>query len=118
MAQAIRSDMTKPTLEDTSKISDKADDVKGDFDALKADLGALTGELKRFLAAQNASFGQKAVETAGVVRDASEQQLAALRDMAQNAAGSAETLARKHPVGTVAGAALLGFAIGALATRR
>ncbi|MCB1391104.1 MAG: DUF883 family protein [Rhodobacteraceae bacterium] len=104
-------------------------DLKRDFDALKADLGALTNELRAFAQAQERSLSQRATQTAqaaanGVLgateglRESGAQQVQNLRALAEQATSGAEDLVREHPAGTVAGAAALGFLVGALAARR
>ncbi|GAB1378862.1 DUF883 C-terminal domain-containing protein [Pararhodobacter aggregans] len=115
-------------------------DLKRDFDALKADLGNLTKELRAFAQAQERSLSQRATETAqaaanGVVgtaqaaangflgateglRETGAQQAQNLRSLAEQATSGAEELVREHPAGTVAGAAAIGFLVGALAARR
>ncbi len=115
-------------------------DLKREFDSLKADLGGLAKELRAYAASQERSLGQRAADTAsataGTMRDAAgtmrdnvstlrdavlergDEQLQSLRAFAETAAGNAEDMVRQHPGSTVAGAAAVGFLIGALMARR
>lgn len=115
-------------------------DLKREFDSLKKDFGALTRELRAFAEAQERSLARRASEgareagsmaaetmdaavdsirdAAGNLRDSGEQHVQRLREIAEQAGAGAEEMVRERPGATLAGAAALGFLVGALTARR
>ncbi|PWE28001.1 hypothetical protein [Pararhodobacter marinus] len=103
--------------------------LKREFDALKADLGALAHEMRAYAQAQESSLSSRAQAKANTAADAArgaaeslfsgaDHQFQHIRQFAESAAGGAEDMVRERPAAIVAGAAAIGFLVGALAARK
>lgn len=98
--------------------SDPLEDLRVDFEMLREDVGALAQIMKEEVRFQEKDLAGKASERVVALRSAGEHRLEEIRTRATEAAKRAETTVREHPGYAVAGAAALGFMLGALALRR
>jgi len=102
-----------------SKIrTDEYDRLHADFDILRDDFQSLAQELKAFAQHEEHMLGDRASERVVALKAAGEQQLELAKTYAFDAAKGAEDTVRRHPGYAVAGAATLGFLLGAIALRR
>lgn len=92
--------------------------LREEFDNLRTDFLSLAQELKAYAEHEQHAFEDRASDRVVALRAASERQLEAAKGYALDAAKAAENGVREHPGYAVAGAAALGFLIGAFTTRR
>jgi len=97
---------------------DEYDRLRAEFDTLRDDLASLAGELKSFARDKEQTLADRTNERVVALKSAGEHQLELARTYALDAAKSAEKTVREHPAYAVAGAAALGFLLGAITLRR
>ena len=97
---------------------DETDLLREEFDALRDDFAALAGTLKAYAETEELRLGDKASDRLVALKQAGAHQLDIARRYAADAGKAAETTLREHPAYVVAGAAALGFLVGALTGRR
>lgn len=106
----------------TRTHKDETDLLREEFDALRDDFAALAGTLKAYAEKEGQRLGEKAVDRADnrvvALKQAGAHQLDLAKRYAADAGKAAETTLREHPGYVVAGAAALGFLVGALTGRR
>jgi len=92
--------------------------LREEFDTLRSDFRSLTRELKAFARHEERTLADRANERVVALKSAGEHQYELARDYAIDAAKTAEETVREHPGYAVAGAAALGFLLGAFTVRR
>lgn len=104
-----------------TKLKTKADEterLRKEFDNLREDFMSLTRELRSYAQNEERALGERASERVVSLKSAGERQYETAKHYAVDAAKTAETTVREHPAYAVAGAAVLGFLVGAFAVRR
>ena len=98
--------------------TDDFDRLRTECETLCGDVALLVQDLKTFARAEERSLADRAGERVVALKSTGEQQLDLAKARARDAAQAAEKTVREHPGYAVAGAAALGFLIGALTLRR
>ena len=106
----------KESLESSS--AELTAEMRRDFDALRKDVSALTDVMKQYATLQESNLRAAANDRIVSLKSAGEDQLDELRQRAEQTAADAQEMVRKNPGYSVAGAAAIGFIIGALTARR
>ncbi|MCB1359213.1 MAG: hypothetical protein KDK53_22820 [Maritimibacter sp.] len=98
--------------------NDETEMLRAEFDALRDDFAALAGTLRSLAETEERRLGATAGDRVVALKQAGAHQLDLAKRYAADAGKAAETTLREHPGYVVAGAAALGFLVGALAGRR
>lgn len=101
---------TKLQNEDTQRLREE-------FETLRADFASLTRELKSFVDHERRGFDGAAGDRVVALKAMGEHQLDLAKRYAADAGRAAEDTVREHPGYAVAGAAALGFLLGAFTLR-
>ncbi|WP_417249296.1 hypothetical protein [Celeribacter sp.] len=101
-----------------SKTQSQTADVKAELETLRADFGALAKEVNSLVQMQAAAAKEGVSERASELQSASQRELDRLGKAATASVEEAETFVKSNPAGSVAGAAAVGFALGALLARK
>lgn len=99
-------------------LHEDTDRLREEFDTLRRDFRSLARELKTFAEHEERALAEEAGGRIVSLKAAGERQLDMARRYAVDAGKAAGETVRAHPGYAVAGAAALGFLIGALTLRR
>lgn len=99
-------------------LHEDTDRLREEFDALRHDFRSLARDLKTFAAHEERALGDQAGDRIVALKAVGERQIEMAKRYAADAGKAAENTVREHPAYAVAGAAALGFLIGALTLRR
>lgn len=94
------------------------DALMKEVEALRKDFGALTQELKSLAQDSSESLSARAADRVVALKTKGERQLEEASALAGKAAEDASDYVKKKPATSMAGAAALGFVVGALTARR
>ncbi|MCB1350185.1 MAG: hypothetical protein KDK11_16670 [Maritimibacter sp.] len=102
---------------------DETDRLREEFDNLRTDFASLARELKAYVEHEEHLLGDRVLggrtsDRVVALKQAGAHQLDLAKRYAADAGKAAETTLRDHPGYVVAGAAALGFLVGAFALRR
>ena len=97
---------------------DETDRLREEFDTLRSDFRSLARELRAYGEHEEHALGGRAEERIVALKAAGAHQFETAKRYAADAGRAAETGVREHPGYAVAGAAALGFLLGALTLRR
>lgn len=98
--------------------TDESERLRAEFDNLREDVMALAHDLKAYAQHEERALGERANDRVVSLKTTGAEQFEAARTYAVEAAKTAETTVREHPAYAVAGAAALGFLLGAFTVRR
>ncbi len=98
--------------------NDEFDRLHAEFETLRGDFLSLAQELKSFARHEERMLGDRANERVVALKSSGLEQLEMAKNYALDAAKTAEERVRDHPGYAVAGAAALGFLLGAITLRR
>ena len=101
-----------------TRESELTDEMRRDFDALRRDVSSLTEVVKQYAQLQESNLKTMANDRIVSLKAAGEDQIEHLRSRAEQTVRDAEGYVRQNPTNAVAGAAALGFIIGAIFSRR
>jgi len=96
---------------------DDTDRLREEFDTLRSDFQSLARELRSFARHEEEALEGKASDRVVALKTAGEHQLELAKRYAADAGKAAEKTVREHPGYAVAGAAAVGFLLGALTLR-
>ena len=104
-----------------SKMKPRKDDsehLREEFDNLRADFASLARELKSYAEQSGRTLEDSTSDRVVALKTAGERQFESAKGYALDAAKAAEDGVRAHPGYAVAGAAALGFLLGAFTMKR
>ena len=93
--------------------NDETERLREEFDRLRTDFSSLARELKSYAEHEERVLGDMTSDRVVALKKAGEHQLDLAKRYAADAGRVAETTVRDHPGYAVAGAAALGFLLGA-----
>lgn len=93
-------------------------DVKSEIETLRADFASLAAEVNNLVKAQTEAAKEGAAERVVELKSAGQRELEKVGAAATKSAEDAEQFVKANPAGSVAGAAAIGFALGALLARK
>ena len=97
---------------------DDTENLREEFDRLRTDFTSLARALKAYAGNEDKLLGDMTGDRVVALKKAGEHQLDLAKRYAADGARVAEKSVREHPGYAVAGAAALGFLLGAYALRR
>jgi len=97
---------------------DESQRLREEFDTLRADFVSLARELKSYAEHEGRGLEDTASDRVVALKSVGERQFEAAKGYAVDAAKAAEEGVRAHPGYAVAGAAAVGFLLGAFTTHR
>lgn len=101
-----------------TKAQTSTADVKAELETLRADFSSLTAEVNKLVKVQTAAAKDGASERVVELKSAGKREMDKVGELASQSAEDAEKFVKANPAGSVAGAAAVGFVLGALMSRK
>ena len=126
--ESVRSELSEagsPLLDSVARGKDAISAVTAeamnsagsDLTALRADLNGLKDTVTKFISQVSSEAAKSAREVTSSVADQGAEMMSAASEQAKTVASELESMTRRHPLGAIAGAVLIGVLIGLLGRR-